>query len=113
MDYKGPIGGEFYLNVTICNLSRYPVVQLTKNTQLRSMLPQLEDTFSMYGVMESVTTDNGPLYNSKDWSKFSKLQGFQHRFTTPLHPEGNSLAQRFMGVLVKTFLTQVNRTHLK
>lgn len=64
----------------------------------------------MYGVSESVPMDNDPLYISNDWSKFSKSQGIQHRPKTPMHPEGNSLAQNSF---VKTFLTQVDRTYLK
>ena len=105
VDYKGPIGGDYYLHVMICNLSRYPVVQVTKDTKFSSLLPQLEDTFSMYGIPESVTSVNGPPYNSDAWAGFARSQGFHHRRTTSLHPEGNGLAEKFMGVLVKTIHT--------
>ena len=81
------------------------MVQITKDTKFSSLLPQLEDAFSMYRIPESITSDNGPPYNSDAWADFTKSQGFRHRRTTPLHPEGKGLAERFMGVLVKTIHT--------
>ena len=56
----------------------------------------------MFGIPESVTHDGGPPYNSEDWRNYAREQGFESRLCTPEHPEGNGIAERFMGVLVKT-----------
>ena len=60
MDFKGPIGGDYYLHLVIDNLSRYPIVQVLKSTKLSELKPALDKTFSMFGIPESVTHDGGP-----------------------------------------------------
>ena len=102
MDFKGPVGGQYYIHVVIDNLSRYPIVHYVKSKKFSELKPKLDDTFSMFGIPESVTHDGGPPYNSEDWRKYAREQGFESRLCTPEHPEGNAIAERFMGVLVKT-----------
>ena len=51
---------------------------------------------------------------TRDLLVFAKSQGFQQRPTTLLHPQGNGLVGRFIGVLVKTIPTaQADRTDPK
>ena len=102
MDFKGPVGGDYYLHVTIDNFSRFPVVQMTKSTDFKGLKDKLVETFSMYGIPESVTHDGGAPYNSDNWRKFAKQQGFTSRRCTPEHPRSNGIAERFMGVIKKT-----------
>ena len=52
--------------------------------------------------LQSLTRDSGPPYSSQEWKDYTKEQGFESRLCTPKHPEGNSIAKIFMGVLVKT-----------
>ena len=52
-----------------------------------------------------MTHDNGPPYNSHAWRNYAKQMGFETRPCTPEHPEGNPIAERFMGVLVKVVHT--------
>ena len=75
------------------------MVILTKTNDLR---PKLDDIFTMFGVPESVNHVGGPPYNSQDWKDYTKEQGFESRLYTSEHQEGNGIAQRFMGILVKT-----------
>ena len=102
MDFKGPVGGEFYLHLTIDNLSRYQIVDVVKSTRFTELRPKLDKTFAMFGIPESVTHDGGAPYNSADWKRYAREQGFESRLCTPEHPEANGIAERFMGVLVKT-----------
>ena len=78
---------------------------MTETTGFSALEPKLEETFAMFGVLETITHDNGPPYQSGDWKRFAKKHGFEKRPTTPGHPEGNGLAERFMSVLVKTIRT--------
>ena len=105
MDFKGPIvgnGKSYYLHVVIDLLSRWPEVAVVSSTSFEKLHPTLERLWSRYGVPETVTTDNGPPYSSKDWEVYARQVGFQHKPCSPEHPEGNGVAERFMGVLVKT-----------
>ena len=72
-----------------------------KSTKFSELKPKLDDTFTMFGIPESVMHDGGAPYNSEDWRKYAKEQGFKSHLCTPEHPEGNGIAERFMGLLVK------------
>ena len=100
-DYKGPIGGKYYLHVLIDNYSRFPEVKMTKSTSMDKLYPVLDEVFGVHGVPETITHDNGPPYNSSEWRKYSRECGFKSLRCSPEHPEGNGIAERFMGVLVK------------
>jgi transposase InsO family protein len=106
-DFKGPIGGQFYFHVLIDNYSRWPEVEIVKSTSFEKLRPALEGSFSLHGIPESITHDNGPPYNSRAWRAYAKEKGFESRACTPEHPEGNGIAERFMGVLVKVVHTAI------
>ena len=73
-----------------------------KSTKFSELKPKLDDTFTMFSIPDSVTHDGGLPYNSEDWRRYAREQGFKSRLFTPEHHEGNGIAERFMGVLVKT-----------
>ena len=100
-DYKGPIGGKYYFHVLIDLYSRWPEVEMTKSTSMSKLYPVLDRSFGVHGVPESITHDNGPPYNSREWKKYSKECGFEMNPCSPEHPEGNGVAERFMATLVK------------
>ena len=58
-DFKGPIGGKFYLHVVIDQYSKYPEVDLFKKLK-----PVLNRIYATHGIPEELTSDNGPPYNS-------------------------------------------------
>jgi hypothetical protein len=106
-DFKGPIGGQYYFHLLIDNYSRWPEVEIVKTTSLDKLKPALDKSLDLLGIPESITHDNGPPYNSVGWRSYAKERGFETRACTPEHPEGNAIAERFMGVLVKTVHTAV------
>ena len=59
----------------------------------------------MFGVPESIKYDNGQPNFAGEQKSFSMENGFSSRPVTPAHPEGNSLAERFIGVLVTAIKT--------
>ena len=104
-DFKGPIvgnGKSYYFHVMIDLLSRWPEVTVVSSTSFDKLQDKLEDVFALHGVPETVTSDNGPPYHSKDWKNFGKQMGFQPIKVSPEHPEGNGVAERFMATIVKT-----------
>ena len=100
-DYKGPIGGQYYLHVLIDNFTRFPEVKMTKSTSMKKLYPVLDEVFGVHGIPETITHDNGPPYNSEDWRRYARECGFKSLRCSPEHPEGNGIAERFMRVLVK------------
>ena len=100
-DFKGPIGGKYYLHTFIDQYTKYPVVDVCTSTSWEQMEPMLETALSMLGNVESVTSDNGPPYSSENFRKFAKKMGFKHRKCTPENPQANGLVEVFQKVLVK------------
>jgi transposase InsO family protein len=106
-DYKGPIGGRYYLHTIIDQYSKYPVVGICTSTSWDQMEPMLETALGQYGNVESITTDNGPPYNSHNFASFAKKMGFKHRTCTPENPAANGFVEVFQKVLVKLVHTAV------
>ena len=103
-DFKGPIignGKSYYFHVIIDLLSRWPEVAVVKSTGFDKLVPSMEKVWAQHGIPETITSDNGPPYNSKEWKRYAKQQGFLHTPCSPEHPEGNGVAERFMATIVK------------
>ena len=72
-DYKGPIAaGKYYFHVLIDNYSCWPEVAMVTFTAFSKLGDKLEDSFCTHGIPESITHDNGPCYNGRDWRRFGK-----------------------------------------
>ena len=67
VDYKGMIGGKYYLHVIIDNYSRWPEVEMTTSTSMAKLYKVIDNTMAVHGVPETITSDNGPPYSSQKW----------------------------------------------
>lgn len=101
-DFYGPLSSNTYLLVIVDDYSRYPVVEIVSSTSAKAVIPHLDKVFSMFGVPQVMKTDNGPPWNGHDMVKFAEYMGFKHRKITPLHPQSNAEAERFMSTIGKT-----------
>jgi hypothetical protein len=100
-DFKGPIGGSYYLHTIIDEYSKYPVVEVCKSTSWEAMKPMLDRALGTFGIVESMTTDNGPPYNSQEFTDYAKTMGFRHRKCTPQNPQANGQVEVFQKVVAK------------
>ena len=48
-----------------------------------------------FGVPAAITSDRGSKFTSAVWAALCELLNIQHMQTTPYHPEGNSMVERF------------------
>ena len=103
-DFKGPIignGKSYYFHVVIDMFSRWPEVAVVSSTAFDKLQPSLERIWALHGKPDTITHDNGPPYDSREWRKYAKQVGFIRKPCSPEHPEANGIAERFMGVIVK------------
>ena len=64
----------------------------------------MDKTFASLGIPVSISSDNGPPFNSQDFSDFSNCYlGFCHERKTPLNPQANAEAEQFIRVLKKLY----------
>ena len=76
-------------------------------TSAKAVLPKLETIFSHQGIPTKVRTNNGPPFNGYEFTDFMSSFGINHRKITPLWPEANGEAERFMATLNKTIRASV------
>jgi hypothetical protein len=100
-DFKGPFENGQYLLVIVDQHSRYPVVEKVSSLQHGTVINAFNRVFSMFGYPSEVTTDNGPPFQGKEFKEYAKRSGFKHRKITPLWPQANAGAERFMRTLGK------------
>jgi transposase InsO family protein len=105
VDFYGPIpNAHVYLMVVIDDYSRYPFVETLQNITAATVTSRLRNIFSVFRTVSVVRTDNGPPFQGREFANFATEMGFKHRRITPLHPEANGIAKRFMKTLTKTVL---------
>lgn len=100
-DFYGPLPTGEYLFVIMDDYTRYPVVESVKSTSANTVIPVMDKVFSMFGIPRAVKTDNGPPFNSDQFSQFADYLGFHHHRITPPWPQANAIAERFMRTLGK------------
>jgi hypothetical protein len=81
--------------------SRYPVVEILSKLTAKAVIPKLDNVFALFGIPDVVKSDNGPPFNGLHFKDFAKHLGFLHRKITPLWPQANGEAERFMKTIGK------------
>ena len=102
IDHGGPYPDGHYNLVLIDKRTRYPVVESVSSTDFQTNKERLKHIFATYGTPRRIESDNGPPFNSKEFTEFAKQEGFQHHRVTALHPRANGEVERFMQTLNKT-----------
>ena len=100
-DYKGRIGGQYYLHVCIDGYSRFAEVDITKSTGGEELMPKLDKIWATHGIPKRLITDNGPPYQSHEFERYCKRMGIKHKPITETHSQSNAIAERFVKRLVK------------
>ena len=63
----------------MCKQSRWAEVEFVTSTSARAVIPKMDKTFASLGIPVSVSSDNGPPFNSQDFSDFSKSQASKQK----------------------------------
>ena len=96
-----------YCFAVVDDYSRYPVVEFLTSTSASATIAKLDKIFSLFGIPEEIKSDNGPPFQGEEFTEYAKSVGFRHRKFTPLHPEANGQAERFVRTLKKAVDTFV------
>ena len=104
LDFSGHFSREYCL-IVVDDYSRHAVVELVSTTSAAAVIPRLTKIFSMFGIPEEFKSDNGPPFQIREFPEYAKTQGFRHQKITPLHPEANGEAERFVKTLQRLIST--------
>lgn len=101
VDFNGPYvryGGISVL-VIVDYRSRYVIARPVKSTSFDHTKRILEELFEREGFPKSIRSDNGPPFNSEDYSSYCMERGIQTIFSTPLFPQQNGLVENSMKLI--------------
>ncbi|XP_062541115.1 uncharacterized protein K02A2.6-like [Armigeres subalbatus] len=101
VDYAGPVDGVFFL-VVVDPYTKWPEVYATKTTTTKTTIKLLTQSFSPFGLPETIVSDNGTQFTSHEFNAFCERLGIRHVRTAPFHPQSNGLAERFVDTLKRT-----------
>jgi len=97
MDCIGPLfyKAEYnYCLSVVDSYTRYPFAFQLRSVNAKSVCDCLLQIFSLVGICSHITSDQGTCFTAKLTQEFMSLFGCSPRFSTPLHPKGNSLVER-------------------
>ena len=73
--------------------SRFPVIRKVRSTNANATTETLKQVFSEYGVPQTVMTDNGPPFSSKEFAAFANQYCFDHVTSSPRYPQSNGFIE--------------------
>ena len=95
--------------VLICDyFSKFPFLYRAK-TSFWSLRDRLIDLFSIEGYPDEIVSDNGPLFQSKEFAKFLSGLGIKHTTSSPGYPRSNGFIERHIQ-MVKNMLSKSSNT---
>ena len=100
LDYAGLVKGKMFL-VLIDSHSKWIEAYNTPSATSRAVIEELRTTFARLGLPETVVTDNGTCFVSKEFEHFLKQNGIRHLTSAPYHPAYNVLAERAVKIVKK------------
>ncbi|PIO74710.1 integrase core domain protein [Teladorsagia circumcincta] len=100
-DFAGPIDGRMYL-VIVDAYSKWPEIMEMSSTTSTATIKEFSRIFSQFGYPETLVTDNGTQFSSKEFNDFCTRNGIKHRFSPPFHPQSNGQAERFVDTFKRT-----------
>lgn len=77
-------------------------MEVVHSTSANAVIAIMDKGSSMFGIPRVIKTDNDPPFNSDRMTQFATYLRFHHLTITPLWPQANTAAERFMCTLGKT-----------
>lgn len=112
IDLFGPMPDNRHVLVVQDSFSRYPAAKIVASTKSTPVLNALDDIYMNYGNPERHRTDNGPPFNSQEFTDYSRQNGIQHTKVFPYHAQANP-AETFMRPLGKAMKIAYNSNQNK
>ena len=111
IDYAGPFMGKMFL-VTVDAHSKWLEAHVVETPTSAGTIRKLRYMFATHGIPETIVTDNGSVFTSKEFQQFTDLNGIKHLTTAPYHPASNGLAERAVQTL-KTGLKKMTTGNIE
>jgi transposase InsO family protein len=115
IDMIGPYpkskNGNVAVLIVLDHLSKYVLTHPLKSMVTKNITKFLESVFHMFGVPETLMSDNGVQFRSKDFNPFLQKFGIKHLLTALYSPQANASERvnRSLITAIRSYLR--NRNH--
>ena len=92
-DNAGPFMNKYFLLLVDAH-SKWIEVRPVNNATSTITIDQLRSIFATHGLPEMLVTDNGTVFTSDEFNRFTKQNGIRHVRSAPYHPASNGLVER-------------------
>ena len=92
-DYVGPFMNKYFLLLVDAH-SKWIEVRPVNNATSTVTVDQLCLIFATHGLPEMLVTDNGTVFTSEEFNRFTKQNGIHHVGLAPYYPASNDLVER-------------------
>lgn len=102
-DFSGPYarhGGVYIMLIVDC-YSRYVLASVVPTTDFAAVRKVLDTVFTRYGYPKIFKADNGPPFQGAAYAQYLEERGVEKVHSTPLFPQQNGTAERYMQLLNK------------
>ena len=109
VDYAGPYLGRMFLVVADVYSKWLEVFDVSSATSSNT-IAKLRVAFSTHGLPETLVSDNGTSFTSKEFGMFCKKNDIVHLTSAPYHPSSNGTAERTVQTFKKFMDKHENST---
>lgn len=101
VDFMGPLPSGHTLFVLVDYFSRFTEAIVMKQITAKRTVQAMHETFSRFGIPESIRCDNGPQFVSEEMRSYCNEYGISLRKTTPYWPQANGEVERANKTILK------------
>ena len=105
LDFVGPVtksnDNKKYILTMIDHFTKYAQAYATKKCDTNTVINCLEQYFCIFGVPESIQTDNGTAFKSHNFNSFCDTFGIRAVHSTAYHAQSQGQVEKFNGTLTK------------
>ena len=87
--------GDSYLPI-VDYISRFPIIRKLSSMTSKAIAHHMQAIFAKYGWPDTLVTDNGPCYTSKEFQMLMQSMPVNHITSSPHYPQSNGLAEKFV-----------------
>ena len=105
LDFVGPVtkshDNKKYILTMIDHFTKYAQAFATEKCDTNTVINCLEQYFCIFGVPESIQTDNGTAFKSHNFNSFCDTFGIRAVHSTAYHAQSQGQVEKFNGTLTK------------
>ena len=96
VDFYGPGPTREHLLVLLDETTGFPEVEIMNKTTAFHTIRAFEKAIARHGLPDTIKSDNGSPFQSKELKDYLTAQGIHHHRVTPLWPQANGKVEGFM-----------------